>query len=80
MYPRRAANGSVEITCNSDGKLLMTESVATGTPISEVLERAFSKFGVPQQIITDGGPDFTSKSVSDVLVSFRVSHRAEPNR
>jgi hypothetical protein len=77
---RGSDNGSVEITCNSDGKPLMTESVAKGTPISEVLERALSKFGVPEQIVTDGGPEFTSKSVSDVLASFRVMHRAEPTR
>jgi hypothetical protein len=74
---RGSANGSVEITGGPDGKPLMTESAAAGTSISEVLQLAFLKFGAPEQIVTDGHPDFASKSVSDVLASFGVEHRTE---
>ena len=78
---RGSANGSVEITVSPDGKPPMTESAAAGSPISEVLERAFLKFGVPEQIVTDGGPDFASKSVGDVLASFGVKqHIKIPTR
>jgi hypothetical protein len=74
---RGSANGSVEITVSPDGKPLMTESAAEGTPISEMLKRVFLKFGVSKQIVTDKGPDFASKSVSDVLASLGVNHRTE---
>jgi hypothetical protein len=75
-----SANGSVEIISSPDGKPLMTESVAAGTTILEVLERAFLKFGVPEQIVTDGSPEFASKSISDILASLGVEHRAEVPR
>jgi hypothetical protein len=76
-----SAKGSVEIMSSPDGKPLMTEPVAAGSPMSEVLQRAFLKFGAPEHIVTDGGLDFASKSVSDVLASFGVKqHIKIPTR
>jgi transposase InsO family protein len=50
---------------------------AEGTPISEMLKREFLKFGVPKQIVTDNGPAFGSKSLSDALASLGIKHRTE---
>jgi hypothetical protein len=72
----RGEDGSVEITCNSDSKLLMTEFVDLGTPILEMLGRAFSKFGVPFQIVTNE-PEFALISISEMVASFGVQYRFE---
>ena len=77
-FRRGSVNGSVEIMVDPDGKLLMT--AAAGSQISEVLERAFLRFGVPERIITHGGPDFTSRSFGNLLVQYHVEHRVEVPR
>ena len=64
-------------TKNGSSKVRRGSANAQGTRISEMRTREFLKFGDPKQIKTDKGPNFVSKSLSDVLGSLGIKHRTE---
>jgi hypothetical protein len=53
-----------------------------GTPIAieqEVVgfihEEIFTIFGIPQEIVTDGGTQFTSRLIKDLMDIYKIKHR-----
>jgi len=48
---------------------------ATEEVVSAFLfEDIFVRFGVPREIVTDGGPPFTSHKIADILEKYHVRH------
>ena len=43
--------------------------------LCEAFRRVFSTFGVPEEISTDGGPEFAAQEFKDFLVRWGVHHR-----
>ena len=41
----------------------------------EALRRIFVTFGVPEELSSDGGPEFTSREVEDFLFRWGIKHR-----
>ena len=47
----------------------------TSTAVSEVLKEHFANFGVPEQLISDGGPQYSGENFSRFMQNFGVNHR-----
>ena len=46
-----------------------------GKGLCRALRQLFSTFGVPEEITSDGGPEFTSNEVATLLKTWGVKHR-----
>ena len=40
-----------------------------------MFEEIFTRFGVPKEIVTDGGPQFVSRKVESLLQKYHIQHR-----
>ena len=49
---------------------------ATEQAVADFLfEEIFCRFGVPREIVTDGGPQFTSHMIADLTGKYGIKHR-----
>ncbi|GFS27730.1 hypothetical protein ElyMa_005298500 [Elysia marginata] len=54
---------------------IVERSHAGGTGLVTCLRRAFVTYGIPQELASDGGPEFTSNNTREFLKNWGVHHR-----
>ena len=65
---------------DSHSKWLEVDIMASTTTEKtiEVLRAHFARFGLPKQLVTDNGPQFTSKKFVDFLAANGIQHARRP--
>ena len=43
--------------------------------VADLFEEIFYRFGVPREIVTDGGPQFTSHMIENLTERYGIKHR-----
>ena len=62
-------SGWTEVFCNSG-----EDSAAGSKGLCKALRHVFTTFGVPDDLSSDGGPEFTSEETEDMLKRWGVNH------